>query len=124
MYYVPTTERSTAMTYKSTFEALDVFNSSDGTTYREYEARGQALWGSVDLIEWGRNKDDRSGNHDLKAILVANDHGSIYARSVRPGWEGVEISLRDDAAGCQELSLKVTDEQARVLRDQLNALEI
>jgi len=108
------------MTYKSTFEALDVFKSSDGTTYREYEARGQALWGSVDLIEW--EMDGKSGNHDLKAILVANAHGSISARSVRPGWEGVEISLRDDAAGCQELSLKVTDDQARVLRDQLNAL--
>ncbi len=112
------------MKYKSTFDALDVFKNSDGTTYREYEARGQALWGSVDLIEWafGGKSNVRDGNVDLKAILIANDHATLSARSVRPGWEGVEISLSDDAAGCQELSLKVTDEQARVLRDQLNAL--
>lgn len=112
------------MKYKSTFEALDVFTNSDGTTYREYEVRGQALWGSVDLIEWRFNNPSyaREGNVDFNAILTANDHAAIYARSVRPGWEGIEISLRDDAAGCQELSLKVTDDQARVLRDQLNAL--
>ena len=107
------------MKYKSTFEALDVFKSSDGTTYREYEARGQVLWGSVDLMERSE-----TGNADLKAILTAKDHGTISARSVRPGTEGVAISLSDDAVNREELSLVITDEQAMVLRDQLNALEI
>lgn len=106
------------MKYKSTFEALDVFKGSDGTTYREYEARGQALWGSVDLMERS------DANVDLKAILTADDHATISARSVRPGTEGIAISLRDDTVNREELSLTITDEQAMVLRDQLNALDI
>ena len=107
------------MKYKSTFEALDVFKGSDGTTYREYEARGQARWGHVDLMERSE-----TGNVDLRASLTADDHATISARSVRPGTEGIAISLSDDAVNREELSLVITDDQAIVLRDQLNALEI
>ena len=105
------------MKYKSTFEALDVFKSSDGTTYREYEARGQALWGHVDRMERSE-----TGNVDLKAILTADDHATISARSVRPGTQGIAISLSDYAVNREELSLVISVEQAIVIRVQLYAL--
>jgi len=107
------------MKYKSTFEQVEIFKSRDGTKYMEYEARGQALWGSVDLIERSE-----TGNVDLRASLTADDHATISARSVRPGTEGIAISLSDDSVNREELSLVITDDQAMVLRDQLNALEI
>jgi len=105
------------MKYKSTFEQIEIYKSRSGTKYMEYEARGQALWGSVDLIERSE-----TGNVDLKATLTAKDDATIWARSVRPGTEGVAIALFDDAVNREELSLVITDDQARVLRDQLNAL--